>query len=137
MAEGVFRHLVKQEGLEDWIDADSAGTGHWHLGEPPHHGTRGIFDRHGIAYEGCSRLIRKRDLDDFDYVITMDKANYRDVLAMGKGSARIAPLLSFAPETGVEEVPDPYYTGNFDEVHALVDAACRRLPAHIREERGL
>ena len=43
MAEAVFRHQVKEAGLEDAISIDSAGTGDWHIGHPPHQGTRDIL----------------------------------------------------------------------------------------------
>lgn len=51
MAEAVFRHKVVKEGLEGAITIDSAGTGDWHIGRPPHEGTRKLLDRHSISYE--------------------------------------------------------------------------------------
>ncbi len=138
MAEAVFRHKVREAGLAEQIEVDSAGTGHWHAGEPPHHGTRRLLDQYRISYEGmCARQIRARDLEDFDYVLTMDEANLSAVRAMKQGRAHVAPLLSFAPDLGETEVPDPYYTGGFEGVYALIDAACDALLAHIRREHGV
>ncbi len=51
MAEAVFRNLVEKEGLAGQIKVDSAGTGDWHLGKPPHAGTRKLLDSQGIGYE--------------------------------------------------------------------------------------
>ncbi|MBV9852419.1 MAG: low molecular weight phosphotyrosine protein phosphatase [Armatimonadetes bacterium] len=137
MAEAVFRHRVKLAGLEDQIEADSAGTGDWHVGEPPHHGTARLLADNQIEYDHCARQLTARDLNHFDYIITMDEANRRGVGRLGKGRARVAALLDYAPHARVAEVPDPYYTGNFEEVYHLVSQAADGLLAAIREEHGL
>jgi protein-tyrosine phosphatase len=137
MAEGVFQHKVRLAGLEAHIETDSAGTGHWHLGEPPHPGTRRILAAHQIAYEHRARLFTREDGHRFDYILTMDENNYRDVQAIGTGSAKLFRFLDFAPQTGLREVPDPYYVGNYSEVFALVDAASDGLLAYLRQEHAL
>jgi protein-tyrosine phosphatase len=137
MAEAVFTHKVREAGLEDQIEADSAGTGHWHVGERAHQGTRQVLRQQGIAYDGRARLITRKDLGEFDYIVTMDAHNLADVEAMGKGRAKVVPLMAYAPRLGVTEVPDPYYNGKFQEVYDLVSEASEGLLAHIRKERGL
>ena len=138
MAEAVFRHKVKQAGLENEIEADSAGTGDWHIGAVPHKGTRTILDANRIGYEGMqARQIVIADLDDFDYVLTMDAANLSNVHALGTGRAHVSPLMNYAPHMGVSDVPDPYYTGGYENVFSLVNAACDGLLAAIRKERDL
>lgn len=137
MAEAVFSYQVRAAGLDAEINPDSAGTGHWHLGEPPHEGTRALLNQKQIAYEHCARLLIARDLEDFDYIATMDNANFGDVKALGTGRAKVVPLMSYAPHLGVVEVPDPYYTGGFEGVYAMVAEATAGLLAAIREERGL
>jgi protein-tyrosine phosphatase len=137
MAEAVFMHKVKAFGLEGKIEADSAGTGGWHEGAPPHSGTRGILKTYNIAYEHRARLLTRNDLADFDYIITMDDQNFRDVQVMGAGRAHVARFLDYAPHTGVREVPDPYYSGGFEGVYKLVDAAADGLLAAIRKEHML
>ncbi len=137
MAEAVFRHLVEKAGLEGEIEADSAGTGKWHLGERPHTGTRSILQSHGIDYDHRARLLTLQDLNRFDYVVTMDGHNLRDVSALGSGRAKIVPLMSYAPEAEFTEVPDPYYDGRFELVHELVTKASKGLLADIRREHGL
>ena len=67
----------------------------------------------------------------------MDEANRRGVERVGRGRARVAALLDYAPHTGITEVPDPYLTGNFEEVYALVNEATDGLLAAIRQEHGL
>ncbi len=137
MAEAVFRHKVAAAGLGHKIEADSAGTGDWHLGEPPHPGTRRVLAANDVEYRHRARQIAPQDLEAFDYVLTMDDANLRAVRAMTQGKARVVPFLDCAPQTGVREVPDPYFTGNFEEVYALVEAAADGLLAAVREEQKL
>lgn len=137
MAEAVFQQKVREAELEDKIESDSAGTGHWHVGETPHSGTRRILTKYNIAYSGKARQIARADLNAFDYIITMDDTNYEDVKAMGGGKAKLARFLDYAPETGVREVPDPYYTGGFEGVYQLVDTAAAGLLNVIRQEHDL
>jgi protein-tyrosine phosphatase len=137
MAEAVFAHKVKVAGLEDAIQADSAGTGHWHVGDPPHHGTRRVLAKNGIPYAHRGRQIVATDLERFDYVITMDNDNLHTVRSMGRGKAFVRPFLSYAAGVAVHEVPDPYFTGNFEEVYDLVDTAADGLLASIRDAHRL
>ena len=141
MAEAVFRHRVRAAGLEDRIEADSAGTGDWHVGRPAHPGTRRLLAQYEIDDEHCARQIAAEDFGRFDYILTMDEENLSAVRALARqgagGSARIAPLLDFAPHADTREVPDPFYTGGFEGVYALVSEAADGLLAHIRSEHGL
>lgn len=138
MAEAVFRHKVKAAGLERSIDVDSAGTGSWHVGAPPHRGTRALLDAHKISHAGMvGRQIKRSDLEDFDYILTMDDDNLRNVRSLGKTSAHLGAFLDYAPQMGTKNVPDPYETGDFEETHRLVDAASDGLLAAIRKEHGL
>src|ERR1043166_10261580 len=95
MAEAVFTHLVAKAGLENDIKADSAGTGHWHIGERPHHGTRHVLASKNIPYDGRARVIDRSDLDLFDYIVVMDNANLRDAHSMGKAKGRVIGLGGF------------------------------------------
>lgn len=137
MAEAVFMHKVRAAGLEGEVEADSAGTGHWHVGNPPHEGTRAVLAQNGIEYTHLARLIVEADLDTFDYVLTMDSQNLRDVRAIGAGHAVIRPFLAYAPGSKAREVPDPYLTGGFARVYELVNEASEGLLKAIREEHGL
>lgn len=137
MAEAVFMDKVRAAGLEKEISADSAGTGGWHEGEPPHFGTRGILTKYQIAYTHRARVLTRADLTRFDYVLTMDDQNYQDVQLMGAGTARVERLLQYAPQTGVREVPDPYYVGGFEGVYRLIDAAVEGLLRSIRRDHNL
>ena len=144
MAEAVFAHKVGEAGLERKVEADSAGTGGWHIGERPHSGIRRVLAEKNIDYSHFARSLSPSDLDRFDYIITMDETNLRDVQRMAceginsaKGRARVAPLMSYAVDCGWIELPDPYYTGRFEEVYRLVDQATEGLLATIRREHEI
>lgn len=139
MAEAIFRHLVEQAGLSDRFEIDSAGTGGWHVGEPPHSGTQRVLARHNISTAGMrARQVRSADIDQFDYILVMDRENLADLGRFHpRARERAKLLLSFAPELEVDEVPDPYYNGRFDEVYQLIETACRNLLAYIREREGV
>jgi protein-tyrosine phosphatase len=140
MAEAVFRDLVKKDGLEKVISIDSAGTGNWHVGEPPHEGTRNILSSNEIMYEGQkARQIKTKDLTEFDYIIGMDAENIGNMHKMAGQSktGMIARLMDFVPDNEFEDVPDPYFTGNFQEVYELVTAGCERLLVEIKNRESL
>jgi protein-tyrosine phosphatase len=137
MAEALFRHLVGVAGLKEQVEADSAGTGHWHIGEPPHTGTRNILARNDIRYSGRARLIQPSDLNSFDYVVAMDSENLRDIEALGNGRAKVFRLLDLVPDAPTRDVPDPYLNGRFQEVYDLCLDGCTGLLDKIRAEQGL
>ncbi len=139
MAEAVFRHLVAEAGLSNRFEIDSAGTGGWHVGEPPHPGTQRILARHNIPTAGMrARQVRASDIDQYDYILVMDRENLADLSRFHpRARERAKLLLSFAPELGVDEVPDPYYNGRFDDVYRMVEHACRNLLAYIRQKEGI
>lgn len=138
MAEAVFRHKVDAAGLTDRIQIDSAGTGDWHIGKPPHRGTRDILAKHGIHAEGLvARQVTKEDGEQFDYVVAMDNQNYKDLLDLDIDPSKLHRMLDYFPECGREEVPDPYYTGNFDEVYDLLDESCSRFLDFVRKKEAL
>ncbi|SDH10895.1 protein-tyrosine phosphatase [Alteribacillus persepolensis] len=141
MAEAVFRQKVKEDGLEDVIVADSAGTGHWHIGKAPHEGTQQLLKEKNIPCEGLkARLLTEEDNTHFAYIIAMDKANQRDIkqlFANTSSSAFIGKLLDFHPNLRGEDVPDPYFTGNFNEVYDMVETSCDHLLQWIQRRESL
>ena len=137
MAEAVFMHKVREAGLEEKIEADSAGTGNWHIGSPPHPGTQEILAQNAIEYTHQGRRLTHADLLAFDYVLAMDNANLRDIQALGPARAVVRRFLDFAPNNRVRDVPDPYLTGGFAGVYSLVTEAADGLLAAIREKHEL
>lgn len=138
MAEAILRHKVAEAGLSGAIQVDSAGTGDWHAGEPPHRGTRQTLDKRKISYQGmAARQITQKDLDTFDYILTMDEDNLYGVRRLGPARGQVRPLMEYADHLNIPAVPDPYYDGRFEEVYRLVDAACDGLLETIRDEYEL
>ena len=140
MAEAVLRQLVDQAGLANQIEVDSVGTGDWHVGEPPHPGTQAVLQRHGVPFAGAARQLTRADLDTADYLIAMDAANVADVRRLGLTDAngpKLRRLMEFAPADLPRDVPDPWFTGDFDETYRLVTAGCQGLLEQIRREHDL
>lgn len=138
MAEAIFQELVDEAGLTDQIEVESAGTGSWHLGEKAHPGTRQILADHGIDYEGRARRVQADDLaDDSRYIIAMDSSNLRDLRTSFGDHPRLYRLLDFASHTTERNVPDPYYSGNFETVYRLVKDGCQGLLKRIRQEEQI
>ncbi|MCB0879772.1 MAG: low molecular weight phosphotyrosine protein phosphatase [Thermoleophilia bacterium] len=144
MAEAVLRHRLEQEGLGDRVLVDSAGTHSYHLGHAPHPETQAELRRQGVAVgDQTSRLVTSADLDEFDFVVAMDRANLSELRTIAQQAggldevaAEVALLLEYADEVpgdNVDEVPDPYYVGGYDRVYELVDAGCSGLLARVRE----
>ncbi|WP_336989999.1 low molecular weight protein-tyrosine-phosphatase [Bacillus infantis] len=133
MAEALFRDQVKKEGLEGAIEADSAGTGDWHIGKPPHEGTRKILEKYKVDSAGlAARQIKASDLDEFQWIVAMDSQNLADIRSLKKGNpdSRVVRLLDYSDRRD-KDVPDPYYTGNFEEVYSLLKESCERLLKEI------
>jgi len=140
MAEAVFKHLVEQASLGDQFEIDSVGTISYHVGEPTHPGTRRVLAQHGIRSDSISRQVTRPDLAEADYVIAMDNDNIADLRRKMRGAAldgRVHLLLDFAGSVRERDVPDPYYSNNFEYVYRLVEAGCQGLLDHIQQEHGL
>lgn len=138
MAEAVFQKLVNDAGLADKIQVDSAGTSAYHVGEPAHPGTRRVLARNGIEYNGRARQISPDDRGNGStYFIALDADNREDLREQFGELPHLYRLLDFAKHSNVRDVPDPYYSDNFDYVYRLVDDGCRGLLETIRANEGL
>lgn len=136
MAESVFRHLVAERGLASHIQIDSAGTGSWHVGHPPHPETQQELERNRIDVgSGRARQVTPRDLTAFDYVVAMDTSNLADLQDLATTTTSVtcamSRLLEHARGADVVDVPDPYYAGGYDHVFSLVMDGCIGLLEHI------
>jgi protein-tyrosine phosphatase len=161
-AEGVMRELVSREGLADDVQIESAGTGAWHVGSAPDRRASAAARAHGVTLEGSARQVTAADFDDFDLLLAMDRQNARELRARAQSEqqrAKVRLLREFDPASVAGDrhvvrdqhvasdqhvdrddldVPDPYYGGDdgFDEVFALVRAACAGLLEQIRAGRA-
>lgn len=134
MAEAVMRDLVEKRGLTSTIKVDSAGTSSWHVGEAPHKGTREKLKEMSISTSGMkARQLRTSDLD-FDYIVCMDASNVENTRDMLRADddTKIFRFLDLTPHK--KDVPDPWYTGNFQETYELCVEGCEALLERILEE---
>jgi len=140
MAEAVFAHLASQAGLADRFEVASAGTGDWHVGESPHAGTLDVLRWHDIPTIPGKRAqtIHASMLTRADYIIALDDGHVGDLSEYGKpADGKVSRLLDYAPDAPTRNVPDPYYTGQYEEVYRLVTAGVRGLLEHIRQREGI
>ncbi len=142
-AEGVFRYLVREAGLEAEFEIDSAGTAGYHIGDPPDRRARAAGTRAGIAIDGQARQFVAADFARFDRVIAMDASNMADLERLARSPAhaeKIQLLRAFDPAAPLNApIPDPYYGDErgFDEVLALCRTACQHLLGELRREHRL
>lgn len=131
-AEAVVRTIAAREfpGLPLYVD--SAGTANYHVGEPPDRRTIAAGRRRGYELASLrARQVCAEDLSGFDYVLAMDRANLAELgrFAGESPRAQVGLFLQFAPQAGVDEVPDPYFGGteDFERVLDLCEAGARGL----------
>jgi len=142
-AEGVMRHLLRQEKLEHAIELDSAGTGNWHVGEPPDERATETARGRGFALEGAARQFEAADFDRFDLVVAMDGSNRKNLERIAPNDdarGKVKLLRDFDPASPKgSDVPDPYFGGpeGFENVFDIVEAACQGLLSHVREYHGI
>ncbi|HKJ01139.1 MAG TPA: low molecular weight protein-tyrosine-phosphatase [Longimicrobiales bacterium] len=137
LAEGVYCHLVEEEGLGEHFVIDSAGTGAWHVGERPDRRSIAVAAHHGVELPGRARQVTRDDLTRFDRVVAMDRDNLealKELAPRGGGGARLHLLREFDPSGDGDEVPDPYYGGpdGFEVVYQMIRRSCERLLAELR-----
>jgi protein-tyrosine phosphatase len=141
-AEGVFRKLVEQQGLESRIVIDSAGTHAYHVGEQPDRRAQSAASKRDINLSTIrGRQFKSIDLEGFDYVLAMDHSNYRDIKSLDEGDskARVSLFLDYAQDNSEKEVPDPYYGGanGFERVLDMIEEASKGLLVHIRQHHEI
>ena len=126
LAEGILKNKIKQAGL-DW-EVDSAGIGGWHEGDLPDRRSIAVAQKNNIDLtDQRARKINTSDLDTFDWILAMDKENYKGILSYAKTEkhrSKTALIMNFAHPKANEEVPDPYYDGRFELVYQMLDEAC-------------
>lgn len=121
MAEGLMGQYLADSPLQ--IKIDSAGTSRWEAGNPPHPGTQKILKEHGIDISQMfSRQITLEDFYAYDWILAMDQQNLTDLKQMApKGTiGKLHLFLSVLPNSTIKDVPDPWFTGNFEETYALI-----------------
>jgi protein-tyrosine phosphatase len=126
LAEGILKSKLPKTGYI----VDSAGTGNWHVGNPPDHRSIAVAKENGLNIsELRGRQITEKDFYDFDYIYVMDNQNYQDVIKIApdtNAKQKVKMILNeLFPNENVD-VPDPYYGSHegFQKVYQMLDKAC-------------
>ena len=133
MAQYVFEYMVKERGLEDEFEIDSAATSREEIGNGVHHGTRRKLAEEGIPCgDYRARQVTKADYEHFDYLIIMDENNRRNLMRIigSNPEHKVYKLLDFSENP--RDIADPWYTGNFDVTYDDIDEGCRAFLEHLR-----
>ena len=139
-AEGVFRHQASAAGLGSAFHIESAGTGAWHIGEPPDRRMRRAAERRGISMTSRARKVSADDFERFDHIFAMDRSNLEALLdqAPPEHHHKIRLFRDLDPDEPGGDTPDPYYGGDagFDEVLDIVERTSQHLLSSLRAPRS-
>ena len=139
MAEAIMRQRLLDRKITG-LNVTSRGTGEWNLGQPPHEGTQDILTKNDIPFDNMISELFKAD-DDFDYIIAMDQSNVENIKQINSNiNGQLYKLLDFS-DMNETDVPDPYYTNNFEGVYKMVQSSCDNLidfiVKDVKSKRGV
>lgn len=135
MAEAIMRQRLLDRKITG-LNVTSRGTGEWNLGQPPHEGTQDILTKNDIPFDNMISELFKAD-DDFDYIIAMDQSNVENIKQINSSiKGQLYKLLDFS-DMNETNVPDPYYTNNFEGVYKMVQSSCDNLIDFIVKDANL
>ena len=141
LAEAVFDHIAKEEGLSSSFKSDSCGTGGYHVGADPDPRSQEIAKRKGVPMDHKARKFSTADYDNFDYILAMDDQNYQDIVAAtGHEHPGLYLMRDFDELAGEDkDVPDPYYGGRegFTRVYDMLERSNRAFIAHLKVKHQL
>ena len=131
-AHGIFEHIVRQNGMQDKIEVDSAGTYSGHRGEMPDRRMRTAALHRGFALTHKARPVSGLDFLDFDLIVAMDDQNYEDLMHLApsvEATHKIRKMASYLKLSPMSYIPDPYYMGaeGFSMVLDLLEDGCQNL----------
>jgi protein-tyrosine phosphatase len=125
IAEGIARKLIKEGGHT--ITVDSAGTGHWHVGESPCAHSVQVARDHNVDISHLrARQVKKIDFSTFDLIVALDQSNYQDLKTMG--CTNLIKLGDYGYQGA--DVPDPYFFQGFEgfeNVYEMIENCVKEL----------
>lgn len=130
LAEGIVRHLIRDEQL-DW-EVASAGTGNWHVGQPADKRSIAIAKSYGYDIsKQRAQHFNQHMFDYYDHILVMDKNNLRDVLKLALNEEQRKKVRLFL--TDELEVTDPYFDDQlFDPVFKIVEERAKKLLGELK-----
>lgn len=131
LAEAIAREKINALGLD--FEVDSAGTGSWHIGEPPCENSQKVARLHGIDISALrARQVTSRDFETFDYIVGLDESNVANLQKMG--AKKVLKLGAFGYNN--EDVPDPYFFDGFEgfeKVYSMIETCVENLLKELDE----
>ncbi|MFV2002541.1 MAG: low molecular weight protein-tyrosine-phosphatase [Paracoccaceae bacterium] len=131
-AEAVFAARAHGAGLD--VAVDSAGTAGWHVGDPPYDAMIRAAAVRGYDLGGLrARQFTVADFAAFGLIVAMDADNLRDIEALRPPGCQTPAVrfMDYAPQAGAADVPDPYFTRDFEAALDLIELAARGLVAQL------
>jgi len=133
LAEGILKSKIDP----NTVQVDSAGTGHWHVGQLPDQRSIEVAKKHGLNItDQRGRLFSQQDFLEYDHIFVMDNSNKETVLELAQGKEEIEKVQLILDELFPSEnvdVPDPYYGGDlgFENVYQMLDQACDKIAERL------
>lgn len=124
LAEAIFNDKIDKKGLKGSLEADSAGTSNYHIGDDPDHRTIQIAVKNKIPISHKGRQLHHSDSTKFEYILAMDSNNHWDIIQeLEHAHAGLYLMRDFDPLDKGADVPDPYYGGEegFENVYQILD----------------
>lgn len=134
IAEKMLAAEIEAVGLTDRVRVSSAGTGHWHIGEPMDPRAAEVLAEHGYDTAHRGRQVDSETLAA-DLLVAMDTAHLRSLRRSVPDPKRVRLLRSFDPAAPDDaEVADPYYgtPDGFAEVYDMLAGALPGLVEYVK-----
>lgn len=133
MAEYIFKKLIKDAGIEEYFEVDSAATSREEIGNDIYPPAKKCLMEHSVPFEiHYARQITKQDVEYYDYIIAMEDYNIKNLERMFGQSYKFKRLLDFTDTPG--NISDPWYTGDFEIAYAEIEKGCRAFLEEIYGE---
>lgn len=134
LAEAIFKHKLREKGLEGHFYAESCGTANYHIGDTPDPRTIKNALKNGVSIDHLGRQLCTDDFSKFDVIFVMDRSNMANAIRVaGDGHGKLVMMRSYDPDPDDDEVPDPYY-GTEDDFQHVFEVLERSIESFISDE---
>jgi len=125
LAQGIANEYCNQNNIE--LICESAGTGSWHIGEPPCENSIKVARDNGIDISTQrARQVKVEDFEKYDIIVGLDDSNIKNLKKLGCEN----PLKLGDFGFDGEDVPDPYFFDGFegfDKVYNMIEVCVKTL----------
>ncbi len=125
LAQGIANEYCNENNIE--LICESAGTGSWHIGEPPCENSIKVARDNGIDISTQrARQVKVEDFEKYDIIVGLDDSNIKNLKKLGCEN----PLKLGDFGFDGEDVPDPYFFDGFegfDKVYNMIEVCVKTL----------